>query len=157
MMQTEQIDEIFRTYNFENLIVTINKLGSLKDYKFSVIFSHYQNKWLYARKKGRDTFEVPGGTIEEGETILECARRELYEESGALKYEIRPMFDYSFARASHMSNGQVFLAEIKEIGKLPDFEMEEVILTDGLPEKLTYPEGQGTLYKTMMAILEGGK
>ena len=38
---------------------------------------------------------MPGGHIEPNETIFETARRELYEEMGALEYDIFPVCVYS--------------------------------------------------------------
>ena len=63
--------------------------------KFAVIVSRYQNKWVFCKHKQRDTYEIPGGHRENGETILETARRELYEETGALEYSIQPICVYS--------------------------------------------------------------
>ena len=63
--------------------------------KFAVIFSRYQGKWVYCRHKERSTYEVPGGHRELGESIEMAARRELYEESGAVEYDIKPVCVYS--------------------------------------------------------------
>ena len=56
--------------------------------KFVVIVSRYQNKWIFCKHKQRDTYEIPGGHREAGETILEAAKRELYEETGAIKFQL---------------------------------------------------------------------
>ena len=40
--------------------------------------------------KERDTWESPGGHIDEGETPLEAAERELYEETGAIDFDFKP-------------------------------------------------------------------
>ena len=59
--------------------------------KFAVIISKYQNKWVFCKHKLRDTFEIPGGHREENENILETAKRELYEETGAIDFKIKPI------------------------------------------------------------------
>ena len=41
-------------------------------------------KWVFCKHKERDTYEVPGGHREAGENILETAKRELQEETGAI-------------------------------------------------------------------------
>ncbi len=110
-------------------------LESFKNYKYVVILSRYQGKLLLSRHKQRDTWEAQGGHVEAGETPLQAARRELFEESGAVRYEIRPLFDYTFGG----SCGVVFEAEILELGPLPESEMAEVRLFDRLPENNTYP------------------
>ena len=98
--------------------VEIHELGILKTYRFVVIFARYKEKWLYCRAKVRDTYEIPGGHIEYGETPLEAAKRELYEETGALSFDIEPAFDYSVHIPTGWSNGQVFYAQIHELGSI---------------------------------------
>lgn len=44
--------------------------------KFAVVISRYDNKWVFCKHKERNTFEVPGGHREQGESILDTAKRE---------------------------------------------------------------------------------
>lgn len=113
--------------------------GSLKEYKYVVILSEYQGKILLSRHKMRTTWETQGGHIEPGETPMEAARRELYEESGALKFEISPLCDYWAGTPGDSANGMVFRAKINELGPLPDSEMAQVQTFDCLPPNVTYP------------------
>ena len=114
-------------------------LDYLKYYRFVVTYARYGDKWLFTRHRERTTWEAAGGHIEIGETTLEAAKRELYEETGALKFTIKPVFDYSVHTSRDFSNGQVFLAEITELGDIPDSEMAEVKLFGTAPHNLTYP------------------
>ena len=132
--------------------VIITQLGELKAYRFVVIFSRYQDKWLYCRMKGSDTYGTAGGHIECGEMPVEAAKRELFEETGALKYSITPVFDYSVHIPTEYSNGQVFLAHIKELGELPDFEMAEVKLFDTIPDKMRFPKILPVLYEKIQHL-----
>ena len=50
---------------------------------------------MFCRHRQRDTYEIPGGHREKGENILETARRELREETGAIKFQIKPVCVYS--------------------------------------------------------------
>ena len=118
----------------------IYNLNELQEYKYVVILSKYKGKILLSRHKERTTWETQGGHIEKGETPLEAAKRELYEESGAVSYMISPMFDYRAGDDKSSANGMVFMAEITELADLPDSEMKEVRTFDQLPETLTYPE-----------------
>lgn len=113
--------------------------GTLKEYKYVVILSEYQGKILLSQHKNRTTWETQGGHIEPGETPMEAARRELYEESGALEYEIAPLCDYWAGDPEDWANGMVFRAVISKLGPLPESEMARVRIFDSLPENVTYP------------------
>lgn len=53
--------------------------------KYAVIISRHEGKLVFCKHKERDTLEIPGGTRESDEDIITTAKRELYEETGALK------------------------------------------------------------------------
>jgi 8-oxo-dGTP diphosphatase len=130
--------------------VIIHELNTLKNYTFTVIFAIYGKvggQWLYCRHKNRDTVETAGGHIEPGETPLDCAKRKLREETGAVKFYINPAFDYEVKTATGSSYGQVFYADVELLGELPsDCEIAEVKGFDTYPEKLTYPDILPVLY-----------
>lgn len=124
-------------------------LNTLGAYKFVVILSSYRGDIMLSRHKKRITWETQGGHIEEGETPLEAARRELYEESGAVRYSIAPVFDYHCfdEEAAEGANGMVFTAVIDEVGELPDSEMGEISFFSRLPSHLTYPDITPVLFE----------
>ena len=113
--------------------------------KFAVIVSRYDGKWVFCKHKERDTYEVPGGHREAGENIVETAKRELQEETGAVKFEIKPICVYSVTGKTRVNNigeetfGLLCFAEITEFAKELHSEMEKVVLMDKLPENWTYP------------------
>lgn len=125
----------------------VHPLDTLRTYKYVVVLSRYQGKYLLSRHKERTTWETQGGHIEPGETPLQAAKRELFEESGAVQYQIEPLFDYRAGDPWGESNGMVFAAEIEELGPLPQSEMAEVKAWDQLPENLTYPAITPVLWK----------
>jgi 8-oxo-dGTP diphosphatase len=121
-----------------------HKFNSLKDYKWVDIISFYKNKWVFCKHKERQTWENPGGHIEISETPLEAAKRELFEETGALKYDIKLLCDYYVSGLlngkNFSGNGQVFLANVHSFDKIPDnSEMEKIDFFALPPNKLTYP------------------
>ena len=128
-------------------------LNSLEDYQYTVIFARYDNKWLYCRQKGSQDFETPGGRIDEGETPLVAAKRELYEETGAVDYEITAVCDYSVDRNGQSSNGQIFVAYIHAFDALPDHEMAEIAFFDTFPEKMRFPQILPVLYEDLQVWL----
>ena len=132
----------------------IHPTGELQTYKYVVVCSNYQGKWLMSRHKKRDTWETQGGHIEPGETPMDAARRELYEESGVQDAAIYPVCDYyGYDSISH-ANGMVFLAVIHHPGELPESEMSETRLFEQMPEKLTYPNVTPLLYAEAKKLLE---
>lgn len=113
--------------------------------KFAVIISRSNGKWVFCRHKGRDTYEVPGGHRESGEDILETARRELQEETGAVRFDIKPICVYSVTGKNNVNStgeetyGLLCFAEIMEFSGRLECEIEKIVLMDKLPEKWTYP------------------
>ena len=134
------------------MISKVYAVGELKVYKYVVILSTYQGKIMLSRHKQRTTWETQGGHVEPGETPLEAAKRELYEESGALRYTIRPLCDYwaGDENSGEGATGMVFHAEIDALGDMPESEMAETRLFDSLPENLTYPAITPELYAYLM-------
>lgn len=130
------------------------RLGSLSKYKYVVVLSEYDGKILLSRHKERTTWETQGGHIEVGETSLDAAKRELFEESGAIDFDIEPVCDYRAwnENTGHGANGVVFKAVIRTLGKLPESEMAEVHTFNKLPDNLTYP----AITPLLFHYLEGG-
>lgn len=124
-----------------NIVNTTYPIGTLGVYKYVVVLSRCGGGILLSRHKDRTTWETQGGHIEPGETPEQAARRELFEESGALDYAIVPLFDYRSedAQTGQGANGVVFAAEISRLGPLPRSEMAQVRRFDRLPENVTYP------------------
>ena len=121
--------------------------------KFAVIISRFNGKWLYCKHKDRETYEIPGGRREAGESILETAKRELYEETGAIEYKLEPICAYSVIGKTRVNEsgeesfGMLYFAEIEKVENELHSEIELVELFDEMPEKLTYPEIQPLLVK----------
>jgi 8-oxo-dGTP diphosphatase len=131
---------------------TVYKLNYLKEYKYVVTFARYKNRWIICKHKNRDTWETSGGHIEEGESPVDAAKRELEEETGAIDFKIEPICDYWACDEPHetedikWANGQVFLADVKILGEISkESEMECIDLFDKFPQDLTYPDITYTL------------
>lgn len=98
---------------------------------------------LIARAKGKDVFMAPGGKLEQGETAIEAAIRELYEEFQlVVTADDLKMFGtfYAEAAGSHNAGRQlrmdVFV--VKQFGEIiPDNEIEEIRwITSQIPDDI---------------------
>lgn len=144
-------------------MIEVKFYNTVKDdlIKFAVIVSRYNGKFVYCKHSNRDTYEIPGGHREAGETAFETAKRELWEETGAIEYDLKPISVYSVVRnvknqdkQDDESFGMLFYAEIKAFKNLPDYEIEKIDFFDEIPEKLTYPEIQPRLLEKVIEVLE---
>ena len=127
----------------ENTIVKFYDAVDDSRIKFAVIISKSNGKWVFCKHKERDTYEAPGGHREPGEDIADTARRELYEETGALKYSIMPVCYYSVTTPDAFDGeetiGGLFFAEIESFEDELHSEIESIYLMEDLPSRLTYP------------------
>ena len=115
--------------------------------KFAVIIARADGKWVLCKHRERNTLEVPGGHREAGETVEQTARRELYEETGAVEFSIRPVCVYSVLRDdAEESFGGLYAAEISAFEEELHSEIEKIVLLEELPEEnWTYPDIQPKL------------
>jgi len=91
--------------------------------KYAVIISKYKGKWVFCKHRERNTLEIPGGHREAEESVIEAAKRELREETGAIEFDIKPVCVYS----------------IDDYGMLHS-EIEKIYLLEDLPNNWTYPQ-----------------
>jgi 8-oxo-dGTP diphosphatase len=122
---------------------------------YSVITARYLDKWVFVRHHKRNTFEIPGGHIEKNETPFEAAKRELMEETGAIKFSLVCISTYSVTIDGMTQFGKLYYAEISEIGPIPDIsEIDEIAFLDTLPVPVTHPEIQPFLFNKVIDYLK---
>lgn len=129
----------------------VNFYEEVKDelLKFAVILAKSDGKYVFCKHKKRDTWEVPGGHREPGENILDTAKRELYEETGAIDFTIRQICVYSVTAEDNFDGqetfGMLYYAKISSFEEELHSEIEKTVITDELPKEWTYPEIQPKL------------
>lgn len=155
MSKSEMVDSMRRYYSEERekatgvVEIEINSPTTEMDFpvkcedeqlKYVVVAAVYENKLVFCKHKIRNTVELPGGHIEEGETPEAAAIRELYEETGIESIgRMQPIAPYRACDAKNPlkgAYGMLFVTQVKELPKsMPDFEMERIELLDILPYK----------------------
>ncbi len=135
--------------------VQFHELGSIADQelRFAVIGTRYKGRWVFVKHRLRDTWEMPGGHREPGESIDQTASRELSEETGAEEFQLTAVCEYSVLRGDQPSYGRLFLAMVDRFGPLPDSEIGCIELFDLIPQELTYPEIQPMLQEKLNRIV----
>ena len=116
--------------------------------KYAVIIARHGGRLRWCRHRDRQTWEIPGGHIEPGESALEAAARELQEETGATDFTLQPVCWYSAWHSDGMphSCGLLCVADVHALGDLHN-EIAEVRPFDGVPDALTYPDIQPRLFE----------
>ncbi|MGN1346466.1 MAG: NUDIX domain-containing protein [Eubacteriales bacterium] len=123
--------------------------------KFAVIAARYGGSWIFCRHKQRETWEIPGGHREPGESIDETARRELYEETGAADVTLRRVTVYGVCVDDAVTYGMLYFADVHTLGTLPpEMEIGEIMFADNLPDKLTYSLIQPSLQEKAEEFLK---
>ncbi|PKQ67551.1 hypothetical protein BZG01_07385 [Labilibaculum manganireducens] len=125
-----------------------------EELKYSIVCSQYQNKWVFVRHRLRETWEMPAGHIEKDESALAAAKRELYEETGAVNFSLRMICDYSCECKGETNYGRIFFANIHQLGKLPEMEIAEIKFFNNLPRELTYPDIQNLVFGKVCEYLK---
>lgn len=122
---------------------------------YAVISTIFKDKWIFVRHQQRSTWEIAGGHIEKGESSSEAATRELMEETGAIKFNLDCIATYSVTKDGETGWGRLYIAEVFEIGPVPDIsEIAEIKLEDHLPENLTHPDIQPHLFRKTVEFLK---
>ena len=124
---------------------------------YVVMGARYQGQWIFVRHRERSSWEMPAGHLEPGESADQAAVRELFEEAGAVKSSLQVICDYQVSVGSRIEFGRLYFADVLELEPQKEFEIEELLLAEKLPQVLTYPEVQSILFQRVESHLASSK
>ncbi|MDT8400338.1 MAG: NUDIX domain-containing protein [Bacteroidales bacterium] len=114
---------------------------------FVIIGARYKGNWIFIRHKHRKAYELPAGHINHSEEAGDAARRELEEETGALKYTIECIATYTVSEDGKARAGRLYYAVVRAMSEeVDDNEVDEVLLCGSLPQELSFPYVQAALF-----------
>lgn len=123
------------------------------DLQFVIMLCKYNEKIVLCKHKDRDTYECPGGRRENYETIIETAKRELYEETGAVEYNLKILSNIAIKgfdgviENKKTKYGCILLSKILKIEKMPKYEIDCIKFFKEIPNDWTYPEIEPVIFK----------
>ncbi|MDE3839988.1 nucleoside triphosphatase YtkD [Bacillus methanolicus] len=99
--------------------------------KHVFVICEYKNKWLLTNHKVRG-LEFPGGKTEQGETLEQSARREVYEETGGVLKRLEFVGEYYVSDPGQPFVKTVFYGEVEKLKEKDDYlETNGPVLFDG--------------------------
>ncbi|RKD31547.1 NUDIX domain-containing protein [Thermohalobacter berrensis] len=118
---------------------TEEAVENIDDANGSLVIPYYKGNIVMTYHLKRKGWEFPAGKKEEGETIVECALRETYEETGAILTNIKPLGYYLVKNEQHEFKIAIFIGQVNEFETKPRWsETDLVKLFDELPENISY-------------------
>ena len=99
-----------------------------------------EGRYLLVRDRGRETFALPGGGIEDEESASSAMARELYEETGLHTTSITRLFTFGGKHNDHVVFRVEADGEVEAMGEVDGFTW-----WDGGDDTPVYPHVKGIL------------
>ena len=101
--------------------------------KFTMIGIRHENKYVFVHNMKRQQWEIPGGGIEAGETMADCAHREIWEESSQRVSDLtfKGLMQIELGSDQRIESGAMYVANLDEVMPFTvNNEMDGFILWD---------------------------
>ncbi|GLB58600.1 RNA deprotection pyrophosphohydrolase [Cytobacillus sp. NCCP-133] len=153
--------ETFLDANGGEVRLSFKKGAFSDDPKHVLVICRYNGRWLLTHHKVRG-WEFPGGKAEPGEEIEEAARREVYEETGAILKSLEFIGEYEVHADNRSFVKAIFYGEAGKLEKKPQYyETNGPVLLEGnliqqrWDKKFSFIMKDLVVEKSLEKILEG--
>lgn len=124
----------------------------LEDSIGSLVFPFYNDNYVMTFHIKRKGWEFPAGIREKGETPLECAIRESFEETGAILKNVKKLGYYTVKIGSKKFKYAIFFSGVERFEPKPIWsETDLVKLFTELPDNISYED---EVYKIVLEHIE---
>lgn len=124
----------------------------LEDSSGSIVFPFYDDKFIMTFHSTRKSWEFPAGRREEGESPLECALRESFEETGAILMDVIPLGYYTVKTKDGNKKTAIYMSDVERFEPKPSWsETDLVKIFDEIPDNISYEDD---VYKIVMNHIE---
>lgn len=131
--------KIFTDYYGNTVRLSFSENSFSKNPQHVFVICRHNGKWVLTKHKKRG-LEFPGGKREAGETLVEAAKREVFEETGGVVEEVTFIGQYEVSGENDSFVKNIYFAEIKYFEKRPYYyETFGPVLVDSplTPDELT--------------------
>ena len=104
----------FLDINGSQVELSFNQNAFKEDARHVLVICQYGEEWLLTNHKKRG-LEFPGGKMESGETLEQAARREAFEETGAIVGELTFLAEYKISDPIKAFVKAVFWGKVRRI------------------------------------------
>lgn len=124
----------------------------LEDSSGSIVFPFYDDKFIMTFHSTRKSWEFPAGRREEGESPLECAIREAFEETGAILENVVPLGYYTVKTKKGKQKTAIYMSGVERFEPKPSWsETDLVKIFDEIPDNVSYEDD---VYKIVLKHIE---
>lgn len=124
----------FIDYYHNEVVLSFDDHPFSKDPKHVWVVCRHQDQWLLTKHSDRG-FEFPGGKVEDNETALEAAIREVKEETGGIVKEIEYIGQYKVKGKEKVIVKNIYFAMVNQLVEQDGyFETYGPVLLKELPE-----------------------
>jgi len=116
-------------------------VGSLDKIDYVWMVVKYNEKFVLCYHRKSKKWDYVGGHVEKNESPLAAAKRELFEETGAVDFDIVPICDFQhFLKDGTFHNhGRTYFVNVRKFIDLPsDSEMDKIGFFDEVPDDFRY-------------------